>query len=525
MDAARTTDRAAGVVGARRTPRRLRELLLALLAALVAIGCGRVARRPPRRPRGEGRARGRERDSDADAFADAEGADGAPPATRPTRSTQSTALATSPTRPSTIVLRAHPPCATLAFLNALFRDFAGTDDGRDDAGDPLWSLLLAAGDTYLRGAFPIYAPNLPKAMQCFRLASVCPDARVADEARLAYLAAPATAADLCDSDLPLLPPDTGRAFCSLAAVRLEKRRGSLSRDEYGARAFLDPAEAPTFEERRRSDAQRRSSSVNSVSSVSTSMGIGMSGGFAVPASSRRSLRSDPQNALDPCVVHLARRALEVPRDQALPRSRRRSSATQSIADVRDALMRHALEDASALRREDRFARLRDLVDALEVMNGLSPEPSRTYPGVSEREALRAVWSKAGAWTDDVRRQAATLLVHQLAACMEDGSVVCSAGKYARIAGAFDGLDRLDAHAPRLVPLWMLKDELAALAARVREDHLATSVFAAVDANAEDRLVQAMRADFADRATRRCRALGMHDDFAAPLVARWSPGFD
>ena len=95
--------------------------------------------------------------------------------------------------------------------------------------------------------------------------------------------------------------------------------------------------------------------------------------------------------------------------------------------------------------------------ALDVLESLSTNVHSTL-NVSEQDVLHQVWNKC---KDTASKD---MLVSQMASAVEDGQLVCSTGKIARMMGTFDGLD--DSQPIR--PMWAVKEEIASLAAKMRD---------------------------------------------------------
>jgi hypothetical protein len=107
-----------------------------------------------------------------------------------------------------------------------------------------------------------------------------------------------------------------------------------------------------------------------------------------------------------------------------------------------------------------------VMDALTLMDSLGDTPYDAFGGVSERRMLACVWRHIGTLADpelaaDMRDQ----LVLELAAAVERGATVCSAGKFARMVAVYDARDVLAA-VPK--PMWAVREELGRLAARERD---------------------------------------------------------
>lgn len=110
-------------------------------------------------------------------------------------------------------------------------------------------------------------------------------------------------------------------------------------------------------------------------------------------------------------------------------------------------------------------------DALDVLDSLNDSPNESA-GMSQLDALSAVWSAIHRIScPDKRRHVRETLVDQLKSGKENGNVVCSTGRIARIAGALDGIDEpeIGAHIESAKPMWVVRQEIANLASQVRNE--------------------------------------------------------
>lgn len=200
--------------------------------------------------------------------------------------------------------------------------------------------------------------------------------------------------------------------------------------------------------------------------------------------------------------------------------------TASMKTTLDALraeggtaIQNAKEELETLMFSENF----DMTDeakakALAVLDSLQDDHVHSTFGVTERNALGLVWSKLGP-------DGAEILCKQLASGFERGSPVCSTGKIARIVSALDGVAT---DTRPITPMWVVREELGSLAAKVRTDALnATSELwrAAYERGDAADLEDAMRADFTQQALQTyCEDLGMEPAIIQPLVDDLATGF-
>ena len=105
----------------------------------------------------------------------------------------------------------------------------------------------------------------------------------------------------------------------------------------------------------------------------------------------------------------------------------------------------------------------DRAKALACLQSLNCDAPHSLLQVTEMDSLSRVWH-----TIDGDSHAREMLVKQLASGIEHGVPVCSTGKIARILGTMDGVDP----DVRIRPLWAVKEEIASLASKTRNDVLA-----------------------------------------------------
>ncbi|GAX83336.1 hypothetical protein CEUSTIGMA_g10762.t1, partial [Chlamydomonas eustigma] len=160
-------------------------------------------------------------------------------------------------------------------------------------------------------------------------------------------------------------------------------------------------------------------------------------------------KTDAQNVHDHGVVQTTAKNLDL-----IPSDPRRSS-NDAIAQVMDSVLK---SDMSVCEREN----------AIRVLDSLSTNVHTKF-GRSEAKTLADVWDVIRrSDTEQLRKNLEENLVKQLATGVEDGSVVCSTGKIARITSSLEG-SGLGLTTMR--PLWAIRDELGTLAAKTRDQAL------------------------------------------------------
>lgn len=309
-----------------------------------------------------------------------------------------------------------------------------------------WSSVLQLGDIYNRGSYPAFVPNRDMAVELYHVTSQCPEEAIAREAQTRYVAAlhdPIAAEDLAGKALPLGP---GRMLLQKASEALL---------------------TTSFNEQR----QRMELNVEPIAIV-TDTRLHTHRHTPLPPK-----YTDAQNVHDHSVTaSLAQRLQHLP-----------EGSGSAYEDV----MMMVLE-SDAENRADAFYTLDSLGDL-----------QHSTLGTSERQALGKVWNRIQQMDPEMQRNAKAMLLSQLASGVEHGNVVCSTGKIARILGTLDGFDVDEP----IKPMWAVKEEIASLAAKTRNDGGDAAAFK-----------QAALKTYVDE-------LGLHPKIIGTIVDEYSLGFE
>jgi len=341
-----------------------------------------------------------------------------------------------------------------------------------------WGALLKMGDMYARGAYPAFSPDSETAELCYRAAAMCPDGDVAGLAQMKLLELKIAPIPLEDVKGALLPKQYGERAYGMAidVIRVtpfadfqtprfmrkdeppppapqpqpqwtpgpstpgpryagDKKDASPTIDNAGRRAKMTSEQRIAAEMRQREQERRREQ--------------------------ERLYKDDAQNVHDHAVTqaidnNLRQLAGAAPRSiMAVP-----EAAAAEVDRVRDAI----------LMRDDIGEGIRG--QACHVLDTLSTSTHSKF-GQSEQQALAVVWNGIEAQRDAAtRRNLVETLAKQLASSIENGQVVCSSGKIARIAGTLDGV----ANRTSVRPLWAVREEIGSLAAKMRDNGDSTEAF-------------------------------------------------
>lgn len=168
-------------------------------------------------------------------------------------------------------------------------------------------------------------------------------------------------------------------------------------------------------------------------------------------------RRDTQNVHDHTIARIVNQNLA--RVSSSLRPGERVDGHESVRQATDFLLTSDTWDGTAK------------ADALDVLDSLNDSPNESA-GISQLGALSAVWSAVHRIScPEKRRNVRETLVDQLRSAKENGNVVCSTGRIARIASALDGIDEpeIGATIERARPMWVVRDEIASLASNIRDE--------------------------------------------------------
>ncbi len=379
-----------------------------------------------------------------------------------------------------------------------------------------WSALVAIGDVYRKGAFPRFLPNEDLALRVFRVAAMCPCGAAAGTAQIKYIEARQDAIDAADKAGAQLPTSFGQEAMRVAeaAIRATPQadfekprmqgiappRPPTARRPVGVREPAVPDWRNVFDGHAGLERDTYHDMLHDLFN-GDDQGIDVGTAFVPPPQHMH----DTQNVHDHSVVAVTRTNLE-------------NLGRAKAADVADVVRQiSAAQDLSEA----------EVSDALTVLKALKTEPHDSFDGRSERDVLDSVWARIQAERDPtLKRNLVETLGKQLASGVENGHVVCSTGRVTRLMGTFDGSGCEGVTDSK--PIWAVKEELATLAARVRDDVAATlsdAQRAAYDRGDAPDVDERMAAELTDRANKTyCDELGMSRAIIEPMVQMYADAF-
>ena len=288
-----------------------------------------------------------------------------------------------------------------------------------------WDNVLAIGDQYRKGSFPRYLPNQDMSMRIFKICAMCPNGEISGIAQSKYIEARTEEIDDEDKAGDKFPESYGNNICELAELSIKTTPWSLFEKP---KATKKKEVAPNLIEDLYMPLNINNNNIN----INDGNNYEFEEIFTVPA-----YRIDNQNVHDHAVVSTTKKNIE----------NIKINNKDYRNEIENVLLETDLSD-------------KEKVDALHVLNKLQDTSHSSY-NVSEIEVLSGVWNKVKNNKDH-----SEILFKQLASGVEHGSVVCSSGKIARIISTLDGIDE---SITQTRPMWVVREELGNLAARIRND--------------------------------------------------------
>ena len=303
-----------------------------------------------------------------------------------------------------------------------------------------WDLLVAAGDAYARGQFPQKAPDTVTAELCYRGAVIAPDAGVAGLAQMKLLElkmSPVSFDDIAKGS-GTLDPRFGRAMYAAALNAVSK----LPWSAFQTPKFVikgKPAQLATYEQNAYDPVRFETAPLTKAPQAPQ----------PPPA-----YTTDAQNVHDHAVTQVI--AKNIAAISSPDKHIDNLQEDQSAREVIEAIMRSDPKELSHAEK----------TNAIKVVKSLTSNVHSRFRQ-SEREVLAKVWNKIqDVKSPQEKKNMSETLAKQLSASVENGSVVCSSGKIARMTATLEGSGVEGIGSMR--PMWAVRDEIGSLAHKVRE---------------------------------------------------------
>jgi len=315
-----------------------------------------------------------------------------------------------------------------------------------------WDCLIAIADIYRKGSFPRYLPNEDLAIKCYKVAAQCPDGNIAGLAQTKYIEARTDKINNEDRQGVEFPINYGIEALQIAENRIVSIHWSLF--EKPKMQKIQSERHPIIKNNKINNNTQEewttmfdfeqdienmfNFNINNISNLNNTPEV---------------YKHDSQNVHDHSVVSIAKKNLE-----SISNNIQNNNTKQDIINK----VRNSILINQDLNNEETS-------NALLVLENLTTKKHSQF-NKTEIDILVDVWNKIDNENNlTLKNNLIETLGKQLASGVENGSVVCSTGKIIRILGTLDGIE--DKIIETTKPIWILKEEIAQLASKVRDDLL------------------------------------------------------
>lgn len=299
-----------------------------------------------------------------------------------------------------------------------------------------WDNLIAVGDIYRKGAYPRFKCNKEMATECYKIAAMCPDGKIAGIAQIKYIEINNEHILNIDNKGADLPEYYGIQICNYAKELIANTPYNLFNRPKNNLIRAEP-EQPT---------------PITFNNLTGDIGVNTVAIFTRPTRNLNHAvyKNDMQNVHDHGVSQITRKNLDY----------LKTSYTDKNDNTKEDVIDHILSHPQL------SSKIKG--NSLLVLDNLTNKERHSTFNVTEKEALELVWNKLNKETDkDKKNNLIEILAKQLDSSVENGHIVCSSGKISRIIGTLDGIDE---NITTSKPIWAIKDEIATLAGKIMNGH-------------------------------------------------------
>lgn len=336
-------------------------------------------------------------------------------------------------------------CSEIHKLDTLVETFERTHD---------WSVAVRVGDMYARGCYPKYSPDDASALKIYTAVSKSPDPEISAKALSRCVDLRTNPVPEADRRGTPLPKET----CDRLVSHIDDYLRKVPLSQYlRRRKSLDPID-------------------NNVNNTRTSTSRGPEFSHVepdAPTDDEPTVTENPVYILDTQNVHDHGVSASVRQNIKAVVGELRETGSGGIEYDRQDVIEEVMKELRGTGMGES-----DMADAFRVVVSLVPDKINSV-GCSQMDVLHATLSKIKKVPDPViRNNLMESLGKNLASGVERGHVVCSTGKIGRIITTLEGVDgsSLGSSPNQLqksVPIDVVRNEISALASKVREDVLSS----------------------------------------------------
>ena len=300
-----------------------------------------------------------------------------------------------------------------------------------------WDNVITIGDIYKNGAYPRFKYNKEMAIECYKVAAMCPNSDVAGIAQIKYIE---TIEDIkknhnkvdIDNEGEDIPTMFGKEICELGK--------EIIRDTpYNSFSKPKSKHNPVGLEPMYFDITNNTAPLFAFFTET----------IQERPTIQHTYRNDLQNVHDHSVTGIIKKNIQLIKQENLLKNVNKDDNAQNVINA-------------ILNSDDLSTDIKG--NAITVITTLNDIDSHGTYNVTEKDALSIVWNKINNESDEIKKKnMIDILAKQLDSGVENGHVVCSSGKIARIISTFDGVD--DSMTTSR-PIWAIREELATLAGKI-----------------------------------------------------------
>lgn len=312
-----------------------------------------------------------------------------------------------------------------------------------------WDNIIATGDIYKNGAYPRFKRDKETALECYKIAAMSPDSDVAGIAQLKYIETLSeNNVDINDDMGDNLPRYFATDICNMA-------KSIINNTPYND--FTRP--------KTKQNTNGGDGGVFTRVRTRTRTNNGNRATVRVTNRMNHAYKNDLQNVHDHSVTNIIKKNLAILKDSD-------KDTTSATADIIGTTTAETTEQDNNTTKQDvlysilEHPKLSESIkgSAVVVLENLNNKEKHGSFNVTEEEALSLVWNRMNNEKDDIKKSnMVEILAKQLDSSIENGHIVCSSGKIARIIGALDGIDDKMTSSR---PIWAIREEIGNLAGQI-----------------------------------------------------------
>lgn len=318
-----------------------------------------------------------------------------------------------------------------------------------------WDILVAAGDVYARGSFPMYSPDATTAELLYKAGAMSPDATVAGISQMKLFEmklSPVPYDDVSES-AKTMDSSIGRQMYTLAVSTIQSTPWNLfNTPRYAGNRNQEETRNQRETQNQRDTFVNQGDTQNQPRRNVDGFYDDLIRQYTPPILEEDEIheeyKNDAQNVHDHAVMQALAKNVES--------IKTRSDDGTQADDARNLI--NKIWGMPTLKPDER-------ANAIKVASSLGDTMHSKFK-MTEREVLSSVMKEIEKEVDASKKDSMyEILARQMAGSVENGMIVCPSGKIARMMSTFDGV-KADMEPVR--PMWAVREEISALASKMRD---------------------------------------------------------